>query len=140
MTYAVTIALIDPPANVRVGMSAQASVTTAQAADVLTVPSVALRGANGNYSVQVLDASGQPQTVAVTVGLVSNGLAEIQSGLTEGERVVTGTVSARQGTTTTGGGIGGGIAIPGGIGGGGGFGGRGGAGGNRGTGGGATAP
>ena len=141
VTYAVTIALIDPPANVRVGMSAQASVTTAQAADVLTIPSVALRGANGNYSVQVLDASGQPQTVAVTVGLVSNGLAEIQSGLTEGERVVTGTVSARQGTTTTGGGFGGGgIAIPGGIGGGGGFGGRGGAGGNRGTGGGATAP
>jgi macrolide-specific efflux system membrane fusion protein len=84
--------------------------------NVIAVPSVALRGTSGNYAVLVLDPSGQPQPVSVTVGLVSNGLAEIQGGLTEGERVVTGTVAARQGTTTTGGGI----AIPGGFGGGGG--------------------
>jgi RND family efflux transporter MFP subunit len=143
VTYAVTIGLVDPPGTVRVGMSAQASVVTAQAADVLTVPSAALRGASGNYTVQVLDASGTPQTVPVTVVLVSSGLAEIQSGLSAGERVVTGTVSARQGTTTT---QGGGIAIPGGFGGGGitnqgggrNGGGRGGTGGTGGTGGGTT--
>jgi macrolide-specific efflux system membrane fusion protein len=145
VTYAVTISLTSPPASVRVGMSAQASVTTAQAADVLTIPSVALRGISGNYSALVLDDSGVPQTVPVTVGLVSNGLAEIQSGLAQGERVVTGTVSARQGTTPT---TGGGLALPGGAGGlgGGAFGGAGGAGGRgtgggrNGTGGGATQP
>lgn len=140
VTYAVTIALTDPPASVRVGMSVQASVTTASASDVLTVPSVALRGATGNYSVLVLDATGTPSAVPVTVGLVSNGLAEIQGGLSEGEVVVTGTVSARQDTTTTTGA--GGFGIGGGgfgrIGGGGGVGGgRGGArgGGGRGAGG-----
>jgi RND family efflux transporter MFP subunit len=148
VTFPVTISLTSAPTTVRIGMSVQATIVTAEADNVLAVPTAALRGTSGNYSVQVLDASGTPQSVGVTVGLVSNGLAEIQSGLTEGERVVTGTVSARQGTTTTtgGGGLGGGIAIPGGFGGGGGAGGagRGGGGtggGGRGTGtGGATTP
>ncbi len=136
VTYPVTVTISDAAPAVRVGMSAQVSVTTAEAADVISIPSVALRGTAGNYSVTVLDNSGQAQQVPVTVGLIANGAAEIQSGLSEGERVVTGTVSARQGTTTTT--PGGAIAIPG-VGGGlggGGFagGGRAGNGGNVGNG------
>ena len=42
-------------------MSAQVAVTTAQATDVLTIPSVALRRHRGNYSVHVLDETGQAQ-------------------------------------------------------------------------------
>lgn len=123
VTFPVTISLADPPSAVRIGMSTQSSIVTASADNVIAVPSAALRGASGNYSVLVLDANDAAQPVSVTVGLVSDGLAEIQSGLTEGERVVTGTVSARQGTTNTtsgvgipgGGGLGGGgVAIPGG--------------------------
>ena len=116
VTYPVTISLQNAPAAAHIGMSVQATITIASAPDVIAVPSVALRGTSGNYSVLVLDETGQPQAVGVTVGLVSNGLAEIRSGLTEGERIVTGTVSSRQGTTGTGNG---GIAIPGGFGGGG---------------------
>ena len=81
VTYSVTIALTNRPADVRVGMSAQAAVTTAQAADVLTVPSVALSGVAGNYFVTVIDETGQPERVPVTVGLIANGSAEIQAGL-----------------------------------------------------------
>ena len=54
---------------------------------------------------------------SVQVGLVTNSLAEIKSGISEGQTVSIGTVSARTSTTTSGGGV----AIPGvGIGGGGG--------------------
>jgi glycerate kinase len=37
----------------------------------------------------------------VTVGLVTTSYAEIQSGLTEGQIVVTGTTSSKSNTTTT---------------------------------------
>ena len=110
VTYNVVLALANPPASVRVGMSASVSVTTAQVSDVIAVPSVALRGSAGNYSILVLDASGQAQSVPVEVGLIANGSAEISSGLGGGETVVTGTVSARQGTTTT---TGAGFGVPG---------------------------
>lgn len=104
-------------------MSAEIAVTTASAANVLAVPAIALdSAADGTYAVQVLDASGQPTSVAVEVGLISSSLAEIKSGITEGTAVVVGTTSDRtsSGTTTTtripgldGGGIPGG-GIPGG--------------------------
>ncbi len=124
VTYGVTVALTNPPASVRVGMSAQVSVITAQASNVLYVPISALRGRAGSYTVQVLDTSGQVQTVAVTIGLVTSTTAEVQSGLSEGDQVVTGSTATRTGTTTTGGGAG--LGIPG-LGGGG-FGGAGGGG------------
>jgi multidrug efflux pump subunit AcrA (membrane-fusion protein) len=102
-------------------MSASISITTAEADNVLTVPSISLVGSLTNgYSVRVLDAAGQPQLVSVTVGLVSSSLAEIQSGLSQGQTVVTGTSSTRTSTSTT---SSGGFGVPG-VGGG--FGGNGG--------------
>ncbi len=85
-------------------MSAELAVTTASATNVLAVPAIALGTAiDGSYTVRVLDSSGQPQSVAVEVGLISTSLAEIKSGLAEGTAVVTGTASDRtsSGTTTT---------------------------------------
>jgi macrolide-specific efflux system membrane fusion protein len=90
------------------GMSAQVTVTLAQAENVLAVPTTALAGTEGSYTVQVIGANGQAETVAVQVGLVTNSLAEITSGLTAGQRVVTGTASTRTGTTG-----GTGVSIPG---------------------------
>jgi macrolide-specific efflux system membrane fusion protein len=103
VSYAVTVALSDVPATVRSGMSADVTITIDSATGVLTVPAAALRGANGDYSVLVLDASGVPQTQAVQVGLVTNTAAEIKSGVAEGQQVVTGTATAQTGTNTTGG-------------------------------------
>jgi macrolide-specific efflux system membrane fusion protein len=102
VTYAVTVSLENAPSDVRSGMSADVSVATATASNVIAVPSIALNGANGNYSVRVLTADGQVENRAVDVGLMTSSLAEIRSGLNAGEQVVTGTVSARQSTTSTG--------------------------------------
>ncbi len=128
VTYAVSITLPNAPKTVLSGMSASVAVITAQAANVIAVPAIALQGSAGSYGVLVIGANGSAQEVPVQVGLVTTSLAEIQSGIAEGETVATGTVSARTSTGTT---TGGGVAIPGlggGGGGGGGFG-RGGGGG-----------
>jgi HlyD family secretion protein len=105
VTYPVTVALTSPPAAVTSGMSADVSITTASASDVVAVPAIALVGTTGNYSVRTLDGQ-TVETVPVEVGLVTSTLAEIKSGVDEGAEVVVGTASARQGTsssTTTGG-------------------------------------
>jgi hypothetical protein len=116
VTYAVRITLPSAPSTVLAGMTASIAVTTAQAANVIAVPAIALVGSAGNYGVRVIAADGTSQVVAVDVGLVTTSLAEVKSGLSEGETVSIGTVSARTSTTTSGGGVG----IPGvGVGGGG---------------------
>jgi macrolide-specific efflux system membrane fusion protein len=99
VSYPVTVSIDGTNDQLRSGMSAQASITVAQAANVLEVPTAALSGSNGNYVVRVLDADGTATATLVDVGLVTTSGAEIKSGLTEGQTVVTGTVSQ----TTTGG-------------------------------------
>jgi macrolide-specific efflux system membrane fusion protein len=118
VTYAVQITLTNAPATVLSGMSASIAVTTAEADNVIAVPAIALEGSAGSYEVRVIAADGSSQLVPVQVGLVTTSLAEIQSGISAGETVSIGTVSARTSTSTT---TGGGVAIPGiGVGGGGG--------------------
>jgi len=118
VTYQIVVGLDEQPAGVLAGMTAQVTIRQAEANDVVAVPSTALSGRNGSYMVRVMGASGQPEAREVEVGLVSTTLAEIRSGLTAGDVVVTGTASTRTTTTTTGGtfigGGGGGGAIPGG--------------------------
>ena len=107
VTYQVQVTLDTADPGMRVGMSASVAVTTAQAANVIAVPSIALSGSDGSYAVQVVDANGQAQLVSVQVGLVTSSMAEIQSGLEVGETVVIGSSTQRTGgTTTTGGGFG----------------------------------
>ena len=115
VSYPVTITIANPPATARAGMSADVTVTTASATGVLTIPSSALNGSTGDYSVLVLEANGTTRRVPVDVGLVTNAMVEIKSGITEGTAVVTGTTADLVGNQFTGGGFGrGGVAIPGG--------------------------
>jgi macrolide-specific efflux system membrane fusion protein len=116
VSYPVTITVANPPAAARAGMSADVSITTATANNVLTVPSTALKGDEGQYAVMVLNADGSTQMVAVDVGLVTNAMAEIKSGLTEGANVVTGTTADLLSNPSNAGGRfpGGGVAVPGG--------------------------
>jgi len=124
VSYPVTVALTGPPAGILPGMTADVTITTASVTNVLTIPSEALAGTAANYTVRILGANGVPQAQPVTVGLVTSTLAEIQTGLTAGETVITGTTAARNATTTsttpTRGGFGGGGFGGGGFGGGGG--------------------
>jgi HlyD family secretion protein len=68
--------------------------------------------------VRVVDGNGQIQSVPVTVGLTTSSMAEIQSGIAEGDTVITGTSTALTTTTTGGaglgglGGLGGGAGLP----------------------------
>jgi hypothetical protein len=66
--------------------------------------------------VLVMGADGVPTARPVQVGLVTSSLAEITSGLTEGETVVTGVNATRTGTAATAGGLGGGFGGGGGLG------------------------
>ena len=114
VSYPVTVTLAQAPADLRSGMSADVTITIAAATDVLTVPSAALLGAEGDYRVRTLDATGALTVTPVEVGLVTSTTAEITGGLTEGATVVTGTASELAGTTNNGfSGPGGGIAVPG---------------------------
>jgi multidrug efflux pump subunit AcrA (membrane-fusion protein) len=116
----VTVVLDETPEDAHDGMSADVTITTATAEGVLTVPTSALQGTEGNYRVRALAADGTVTAVPVEVGLATASLAEITSGLSAGTTVVTGTASDLAGTSTTGtggfGGPGGGF-VPGGGGG-----------------------
>lgn len=113
VAYPVTVALDETPPDARPGMSADIAITIASATDVVTVPSAALQGAEGDYAVMTLGADGDPQRVPVQVGLLTNSTAEITSGLQAGTPVVIGTTADLIGTDNNGGFSGG--ALPGGV-------------------------
>ncbi len=118
VSFPVTVTLTGAPSTLRSGMTADITIVTASAPNVLTIPSAALRGTSGSYRVQVMGEDGTLTTVPVTVGLVTSTTAEVQDGLSAGDVVVTGIASDRLSTTTSAtgrnGGFGGGIAVPGG--------------------------
>jgi RND family efflux transporter MFP subunit len=95
VTFPVTITLTDPDGRIKPGMSTDVEITIAQASGVVAVPAVALAGSDGSYLVTVAAADGSVELRPVTVGLVTETLAEIQSGLAEGEEVVVGTSTDR---------------------------------------------
>lgn len=85
----------NPDHKLRIGMTTQVSIVLDKAEGVLTVPAAALkRGADGYY-VQVYDArAGTSREQNVEVGLNDKVIAEIRSGLSAGDLVVTGTAVA----------------------------------------------
>jgi macrolide-specific efflux system membrane fusion protein len=101
VSYPVTVSIDGTNANVRAGMSANVSITVAQASNVLVVPTSALSGSRGSYVARVLGANNAVSAVPVEVGLVTTSGAEITSGLAEGQTVVTGTVSNQTTTPAT---------------------------------------
>jgi macrolide-specific efflux system membrane fusion protein len=95
VSYTVTVGLDQVPAGILPGMTASVSVTTGEADGVVAVPSIALAGSDGSYTVRVIDAGGTVDIRPVEVGLVTDGLAEITAGLSAGEKVAIGTVAER---------------------------------------------
>lgn len=90
-TYKVTLVFSAPDARIRSGMTANTDILTHEADNVLTVPIRAIVDDNGDKSVRVLNADGKTfTTIPVAVGLKgSDGMIEVKSGLTEGDKVVT---------------------------------------------------
>jgi RND family efflux transporter MFP subunit len=89
-TYEVTVSIPNPPQGIRVGMTAQASITTESRSNVLAAPVTGLIERDGQTFVRVLGSDGTITAVEVTVGIQGGYWIEITSGLSGGERVVTG--------------------------------------------------
>lgn len=102
-SYQVLVSLDALPAGVRIGQTTTIAVTVGRADNVLRVPGAAVRSAGGRYTVQLVGANNQTQTVQVQVGLRGDTFDEITDGLVEGDRVVL-AQQAGTGTTVPGGG------------------------------------
>ena len=90
----------------RLGQTADVTVTTAQAANVVTLPSNAVTvgavAADGTTSgtVRIVAADGTTTATAVTVGLQGDSSTQIVSGVAAGDKVVV-SLDTAVGTTTT---------------------------------------
>lgn len=80
----------NPDRTLRIGMTAQVSITLGVTRDALTIPSSALRdqGLDGRYALRVVDAKGGVESRQVRIGVNNHVRAEILDGLKEGEDVV----------------------------------------------------
>jgi len=135
-TGQIEVEIANPNFRLKPGMYAKVSFTVDKKANTLVIPTAALVDLGGNKGVFMASRSEQGQVAnfkKVDVGIVNQTLAEVTSGLTEGETVVTtGAAALREGDRIL---LPGETAAPGGAGGGRGRGQGGGAG--RGQGGGA---
>jgi multidrug efflux pump subunit AcrA (membrane-fusion protein) len=123
VTYDATIALVNPPAEVKDGMTANVSVVVETRSHVLELSSSAIT-TNGTASTVELLQNGKTTVTPIRTGLVGDSSTQITGGLQNGDVVVVPTVSvaAATGTSTTGtAGTGAGAFGGGGLGGGGGF-------------------
>ena len=100
--YYVTFVLNRTDPRLREGMTANASVTVAQADNAVRVPNAAVRTTGGTSMVTVLSKGQQVPTEVIT-GVVGDTYTEIKAGLNEGDIVVLPTLRASAGATTNGG-------------------------------------
>ena len=100
VSYEVLVIPDTPGANVRGGMTVSVNVITKVVADVLAVPSSAVKSASGGSYVQILE-NGQPVDVTVEVGMSTDSYVEIISGLTEGQEIIVSTSTVGAATATT---------------------------------------
>src|SRR5713101_1031057 len=117
--YYVSFVLNRTDARLREGMTANASVTVAQADNAVRVPNPAVRTTGGTTMVTVL-TNGQQVPTEVVTGVVGDTYTEIKAGLNEGDSVVLpalrtpGTTGNASNLVRGGGGFGGGGVIRGG--------------------------
>ncbi len=95
VNYPVIIRFDTSSEQVLPNMTASVSIIIATKADVLLVPSSAVQTQAGQFMVKVLK-DGQQESVPVEVGLSSDTQTEIVSGLSDGDEVITGTISSGQ--------------------------------------------
>lgn len=101
VSYSVKISFDSDNDKIKPGMSITANIVVDSATGVLTVPSGAVKTRNGSNYVQVMGDDGKIQMKTVETGITDDVSVEIKSGLSEGEKVVTGTTSSSATKTTT---------------------------------------
>lgn len=89
-TYEVTVSVPNAPAGLRAGMTAQASITTEERQGAVAAPVTAIVETDTGFAVQVEAEDGTISQVPVEIGIRGGYYVEIISGLSAGDRVVTG--------------------------------------------------
>ena len=101
ITYDVTLSIDSIDTRLRPEMTVSADITTEVKQDVLYVSSPAIKtDSSGNSYVQIMK-NGTPESVNVTIGISNDTDTEITSGLSEGDTVVTQTVSNDTNTSSS---------------------------------------
>ncbi|MFH0829134.1 MAG: efflux RND transporter periplasmic adaptor subunit [Candidatus Kerfeldbacteria bacterium] len=101
VTYSATIGFDSLSSKVRPEMSVNAVITTNVKQDVLCVTSTAVKSqSDGTSYVQVM-VDGTPASRTVTTGVSSDTATEITSGLSEGDTVVTQTITSSSSSSNT---------------------------------------
>lgn len=85
--YATLIKIVDPPPEVRTGMTAEVQILVEQLDDALLIPVQALVNYRAHYFAVVLK-NGKAETREITIGPTDDKMVVIKSGLKEGETVV----------------------------------------------------
>jgi len=100
VTYPVTVTLAEKSSALRSGATATVEIVTAEATDVLTVPTSAVRALGTIRTVTVFGDDGS-RTTTVSVGAVGATRTQIIDGLQEGDQVVLADLSQPVPTGTT---------------------------------------
>jgi len=87
--FGVDIKVVGGP-KLRPGMQAKAHIDAGSAKDVLLVPLEAIFEEDGSAKVEILNKDGTTKVVTVELGLMNDRVAEVKSGLNEGDLVITG--------------------------------------------------
>jgi len=87
VTYPVQIDLASAPANLKMGMTAQVSLSNSDAA-TLIAPRAAVQTVAGQTSVTKVDAGGQLENVPVQLGRSAGGNVELLGGIQEGDKIL----------------------------------------------------
>jgi len=87
--FGVDIKVIGGP-KLRPGMQAKAHIDAGSAKDVLLVPLEAIFEEDGSAKVEILNEDGTTKVVTVELGLMNDRVAEVKSGVNEGDLVITG--------------------------------------------------
>ncbi len=116
VSYSVKIAFDTDDAQIKPGMSVEAAIITESKTDVLYIPASAIKTRNNTSYVEVfepaltvteaesiagIESEEKPVQIDVVVGITDDTNTEIISGLSEGQQIVTRTVSATAAKTTT---------------------------------------
>jgi len=100
VTYSTTITLDAIPEGLRLGQTAEVTITTvASADDALYVPTAAITSAtDGTSTVDVIGDDDEVTTTTVELGVVGDAGTVVTSGLTAGQTIVLGEVAATSGS------------------------------------------
>lgn len=88
VTYQVRVDFADTDPRVKVGMTSNVDIITAQKENVLLVPNSALLPQGSERVVQILDADGKTQDVPVQIGITDGAYTEILGGVSEGQQIL----------------------------------------------------